>query len=439
MKHLTPFCAAALVLAQAAQAAPLCDAFLSADAMPAKYRKLAPVLSGAATDWIITQDQLDQVYAPPAEALQLLGEIAQHFEARGTKLAILMPPPRPLIAGQAALDGLTGGTEGFDVETTAASFNQMIAQVNAAGVLAPNLLARATEDTALRDAFYYRHDTHWTPRGATESAVALAEAVLAADLPAFSDSALVQPNLNTPEVFSERGSLADMAAAVCGAQVAPVSSAIPAFPKGALGLLEDTGARPQIILAGSSFSNRYKRDAYRVADAIGGALQADVINHSVSGGGAIAAIEGIVNAKLLTAQAPVDLVVWELPYTEGLRNLGMLRQLLGALQMERQKTASLAVGFDASGKTTITLGDAKPQVLALHLPNATLERVKVDLRFADVSKQTLGLVRKSRVPSELRSDWWAVSLFGLAQKDPISVTIRYNPDAVGHSAQAHLF
>ncbi|WP_412550274.1 alginate O-acetyltransferase AlgX-related protein [Shimia sp. MIT910701] len=52
-----------------------------------------------------------------------------------------------------------------------------------------------------------------------------------------------------------------------------------------------TWNRPSALaLLGSSFSNRYKRDHYRVADALARAFDADVENFSVSGGGPIGAI-----------------------------------------------------------------------------------------------------------------------------------------------------
>ena len=48
----------ASVIGATATAAPLCPQFLSPDAMPSKYRRLAPVFSGAPSDWIIARDQL---------------------------------------------------------------------------------------------------------------------------------------------------------------------------------------------------------------------------------------------------------------------------------------------------------------------------------------------------------------------------------------------
>ncbi len=439
MKRLNTIFAAFFLTTTGADAAPLCSEFLSAETMPKKYKKLGPVLSGGINDWIITNDQMDVDYAPSQEAAQLLAEVVDEFERRGTRLAIMVPPPRPLIAGQKTLEALEGRLDNFDVETVSTSFHQMVGAAQEAGAIVPNLLDLATSDNGLRDIYYYKHDTHWTPQGAATSAVALAEAVLASDIPTFKNVELTGPQSGGNEVFSERGSLADMAKAVCGVEIVPVEQEIPSFETANLGLLDDVSVRPNIVLAGSSFSNRYKKDAYRVADAIAGALNANIANHSVSGGGAIGAIEGVVNAGLLDAQNPVDLVVWEIPYTQGLKSIGMYRQLLGALQFKQGETAARSAKLDATGETKIMLDGLTPKRMAFYLPDTKLERIKVDLRFADGSKQTLGLVRKKHVPVALQSDWWAVSLAGLDERKLVSITARYGAGKAGSMSKIHLY
>ncbi|MBO9401194.1 hypothetical protein [Shimia sp. R9_3] len=439
MKHILAALAATSICATTAHAAPLCSEFRSPDTMPKKYRKLAPVLSGSPTDWVITADQMDTTYLPDAQAAHLLSQIASEFEARGTRLAILMAPPRPLIAGQSTLETLAKAEIDFDAAAVSESFTQMIELLRASGVVAPNLLEHAISDETLREAFYYRHDTHWTPRGAAESAMALAHEVRAAGIDAFADTPPVQPDLASTQVFSERGSLADMAKAVCGVELPPVTQTIPAFPSAETDLLADTTGRPRILLAGSSFSNRYKKDAYRVADAISGTLQADVINHSVSGGGAIGAIEGVINAGLLKDEDPFDLVIWELPYTEGLRSPGVLRQLLGALQNDPAKLAAPVATLAPSGKTRIDVASQQPAMMALHLPESTVQRIKIDLRFEDGTKQTQSMIRKKHVPAALRSDWWAFSLDGLSAQGLQSITLRYDGPAIGTGATAHFY
>ncbi len=430
MKRILTCFLGTLFCATTVFSAPLCDEFSSPDTMPKKYKKLAPVLSGHPSDWIIPVDQMDKDYVPSVEAAALLSLIVDEFESRGSRLAIMMPPPRPIIAGQAVINELSKGASDFDVDAVTASFNTMIEIVRSSGAIAPNLLELANRDEEIRKAYYYRHDTHWTPRGAMESATALAHAVIASNIGTFTGMVPEKPHWASGQEFTERGSLADMSKAVCGVSVPPITTVLPKFNDAGVGLLDEQQGRPRILLAGSSFSNRYKKDAYRVADAIAGTLNADVSNYSVSGGGPIGAIEGVVHAGLLDAENPFDLVVWELPYTEGLQSVGFLRQLLGALRYESSKDAMTTIALDRSGQTKIKLTDANARLIAIELPNTTLQRMKVDLRFQDGSEQTLGLVRKKHVPAELKSNVWAISLDALQGRVLSSVTMRYDASAI---------
>ena len=443
MKHFTSLCAALFVAAAPLTAAPLCPEFNSADAMPKKYKKLAPVISGAPTDWIFTVDHMDTDYVPGTKATDLLTAIVDEFEARDTKLAIMMAPPRPLVAGQAAVDGLTNGAADFDVAAVSASFQDMINAIRESGAIAPDLLSVATSTDELRDDYYYRHDTHWTPVGAAESAYALAVEVAGAGIAGFDAMNPARPTVDADAtIFSEKGSLAGMAKDVCGVAIAAVEHPVPVFPSLTNDLLGDTSANPQIILAGSSFSNRYKKDAYRVADALAGSMQAEVINHSVSGGGAIGGIEGIVNADLLDGADTPELVIWELPYTEGMQTLSPLRQLLGALRHDETAAAAVSVGLENGGETRVKMASTDAALVSLHLPGASAQRVKVDLRYDDGSKETVTLVRKKHVPSHLRTDWWSLALNpakdGIA-KGLKSISVRYKDGELGNAPMMHVY
>ena len=224
-------------------------------------------------------------------------------------------------------------TAEYDTDAMAAAFSEMVTAVQDTGAIMPDLARLALSDADLREAFYFRHDTHWTPMGAARSAEALADLV-AERLPGVfpkAGHAHAAVAKGGPEI-EEEGSLAKMANKVCGAKVPPVTVPVPVFPDTGGSLLGDAPELPRVALAGSSFSDRYKRDHYRVADALAGALGAEVANYSVSGGGAIGALESLVLSGELERQR-FDLVVWEIPYTQGFRSVGMLRQLLGALRL----------------------------------------------------------------------------------------------------------
>ena len=318
------------VLAPAVAAAPYCKALLDADALPEKYASLAPVYSSADTGWIFAANQMRQSFALKDKPKAMMAEIVQGFEAKGVKLAILITPPRPVVAGQGILRKTMGAAAAdYDATATQASFQAMLAEYRDMGAIVPDLSVLALSDPQLRRRFYFRRDTHWTTVGAAHSAEALAQAV-AAEAPKLR-MAEGPAILGWKGKIEERGSLADLVRKSCDQKVPKETSniAVLADVPGA-GLLDDTEG-PQIALVGTSFSDRYKRDHYRVADAMAAAFGRSVVNHSVSGGGLHRAMQSFLNAGGLDNQA-YDLVIWEIPYTQNFNSTKRLGAVLKAMK-----------------------------------------------------------------------------------------------------------
>lgn len=419
-------------LTQAAQASPICAEFTDPDALPKKYRRLAPVLSSTDTGWIFTQDQLGMDYALNSTETKLLAEIGAEFALRGVGFAILMPPPRPVVADPADFAATAAGLSEFEPGRAGASFHALVAQVGDLGIVMPDLLAAALADPAARDGYYFRRDTHWTPMGAALSARALSASLKTARPDLFPD-AIGADFVPVPaaEEWIEKGSLAAIGRKACDADPAPETVPFASLPDRAAGLLDDTTAKPRVALAGSSFSDRYQKDAYRVADALAAFLDAEVENFSVTGGGAIGAIEGLVSSGKIDAGG-FDMVIWEVPYTGGFTTSGM-RQLLGALQAARHSgTAAMQV---TAGSGTTVIDAAKlgtpPQLLQITNVATGVERITVKVDFADRKAKTYKLVRKSRVPTDLRGGDWAVSLSHMVKGEITAITLTPGSDAAG--------
>jgi hypothetical protein len=413
MKPAVPL-ALAIALSLPAAAAfsePFCGAFLNPDAMPAKYARLAPVLSDRRSGWIFTQDQLDADYRLKSRPKALLAEIAGAFDDLGIRLAILMPPPRPLAAGQKVLDAASGGLHDLNVAAVSASYSAMAADVRTTGILMPDLSRLASEPGPA--AYYFRRDTHWTPYGAALSARALAAAATG-DVP--EEPALAEDR------YKEPGSLAAMARAACGTASEPETVPFAEIPGAGGSLLGINAPELKAVLAGSSFSDRYKKDAYRVADALAAYLQADVANFSVSGGGPIGAIESLIASGHLDG-GRFDLLVWELPYTEGLNNESALRQLLGALQLRYGREAEAAV-LEPGIPLEINAETGLPIVLRLEGLDKGQERHTVEIRYKDRKPSRIKLVRKARIPHELRQGPWAASLTALPSQQVQEIVLR---------------
>lgn len=433
MNRITTLIGCSVIAASSAAAEPYCSEFLSPADMPRKYQRLAPVLSSAETGWIFTSDQFETDYTLKREAAGLIGEITGAFTARGMALAILIPPPRPVIAGQETLDA-TGGTSGFSTDTAAASFSAMIGQIRETGAIAPDLQAILLNDPALRAAYYYQRDTHWTPVGATVSAMALARMVSDQQPGLFPSAGTVVPSLgDKAETLEEPGSLSEMVRNVCGVEPAPEIAKIPIFDLPSTGLLGDTASLPKVALLGTSFSDRRKRDYYRVADAVAGAFQASVENYSVSGGGATGAMEAFVLSGAFEA-AEHDLVIWELPYTEAFQSISALRQILGALSYGQSEPDGQQARLDASGRSVVAVDGQPTDLVAISTPEGTPERMTLTLTFEGGGETSIKLRRKGNFPPDLIAREAAISLADHPMGRVVGIEAQYDIASTGESA-----
>ncbi len=420
MKYHIPLIAS-LVLGSAAQSAPYCENLLNREALPKKYAKIAPIYSDQASGWIFTQDQLKDRYEMKSSSLKLVQAIVDEFAARDMPLAIVVAPPRPVIAGQDNLDAAMGQYL-YSVADARSSFDKLIEQLASTGAIVPNLSDVALADPDIRDRFYFRRDTHWTAVGSAVSATELAHTVntQAPDLFA-TDGDVAFRDLEASGAIQEEGSLAEVVHKACGTALPPETSET--FDLSRSGdLLGAASNGPAIALLGSSFSNRYKRDHYRVADALARAFDADVENFSVSGGGPIGAIEAYVMSGALDRKDH-DLVVWELPYTESFNSQSFLRQLLGALSESRapNKAAELQTQSQA---TLVKLAEGvATSGLEIEAEDIAKQSFNLEVRFDNGSTAKVYLGRRNSVPVDMRASSLRSSLSHYGNRTPVEILI----------------
>lgn len=413
--------------ATVAMGAPYCTTMLHGDQLERRYQRIAPIYNTSETGWMFGADQLDVNYAMSDHEVTLMAQIVDEFAARGARLAVLIAPPRPIVAGQEVLDATTGTPGAFDMAAHTADFNQLVAQLDAAGAIAPNLLDMVLADREISATYYFHRDTHWTNTGAAHSALALATALDPAPAPAFQVA-----DLAIAETHEERGSLSDIARAVCDTSPPPEFSPVydyTPFITSDAGLLDDGAASdPAVILLGTSFSNRYRRDQYQVTDALAAALGRDVMNYSVSGGGLLGPMETYILTGQLDADQP-DLVIWEFPYTYE-PNETNLRQMLGALRANRGAVVSQHT-LPLVGEQAEFLIEAAEHVAPIigitpDIPGGRNITVSVD--FEDGTTERLRLRRKSRMEEvAILNDWW-IDLSGYAHGQPTRLHLEMPSD-----------
>lgn len=431
--------------AQRAAATPYCSQLLDETRLAPKYQRLAPIYSSTDTGWIFTSDQLKPKYDMKPEAKEIMREIVSEFSEMGLPLAILIAPPRPVVAGQSILDA-TMSPQNYDTRHAASSFDKLITQLQSLGAITPNLLSIARANTSAERPFYFKRDTHWTTHGVVLSATELGRFVRIRLPETFGNESSNSPkDLSISGTLEERGSLADIVRATCKNN--PEHEFTPSFDLGAtqsdneMSLLGPTvRLGPRVALLGSSFSDRYKRDHYRVVEALTGALHADVDNYSISGAGMIGAIESFV---LFYASNPraYDLVLWETPYTESFNIMSKLRQLLGALQSRRaDRVESDSVWLARSGKNTVTYPTGLPpaDLLFVDAKSTDLQELIVRVKFTSGKPEKYRLTRKKHIPLARRSEVWALSLKGLDRAQISQITLEFDSGRTGENAAMYL-
>lgn len=380
-----------------------CPRVMGTDDLPKKYKRLAPLYNGVKSGWIFGANELDENYEIGDRHVALLEAIAAEFAGMGTRLAIIMPPPRVLATGQKTFDRTTGNAIEVDLKAVRKSFKEMNKQVRSLGILMPDLQALVQSKDKGAKAFYFQRDTHWTPYGAAQSARAMARVLSSTDVPAMPK--------NGEEAFAESGTYARVLKQACAKELAPELAPKMAFPAAQGGLLGEAVTPLKVALAGSSFSQRNGKDAYQMGAALSYFVGAPVANYSVSGGGAIGAIEGLVSSGAL-AENGFNLLIWELSFTEGLANEHALRQLLGAVQVARGGGA-LVEEMQAGQSLSFEAEATRPDVVVLRDLPAELERISLTVTFYDGKPKVVKMERKKHVPMDLRQGVWALSLLGL--------------------------
>ena len=406
-----------LGLSVSAMAAPYCADLTSIKSLPKKYQKRGPFYSDAESGWIIGADQLKGDFTVTEETMRLWQAIAGEFQKHGVQLVVLAAPPRPLFAPPHVLEVM-----GLDPDTTQKSlkrdFSAYIAALNAAGIPAPDL----TKLTAETGPIYFRRDTHWTPEGAARSA-----ALLRAHLDGTPAAGLLS-KVPAKDQYEEKGSLSRVIEDTCGLRPDPETVTALTFTRegSAEALLAVTEDMPGVALVGTSFSDRYQNDAYRVADALAHTLDTEVVNWSVTGGGRTGAMSAFLNSGELGTQG-LHTVIWESPYTTPLTQISDLRQVLGELRLltPRQITdlRTGTVGADwlnvKEGFSTTTF-----EGLRVHTPGHDEGRLVVELISTDGAKTRVKLHKSNRLPQEQRSDTWAFSFEALDMTEVARLKLR---------------
>lgn len=234
-----------------------------------------PLVQGK-SGWIFRSADLAPNYELDAESHAALSRFVADWKMQGTTVAFILLAPRGYF-GAAYVDATDPLAAGFDPGKLAADYSAAVASLRATGALVPDLLQAAVAD-AVGENYYFRRDHHWRPEATKSAMGALAREVLAAGL-RFTPSEWVS---TLERERSQPGALARRVEQGCN-QPAPALERFDRYVSASVG--KHPSAPPEIVLAGSSHTNRGGEDMTNTTGWLREALDTDLVNVGVDGGG----------------------------------------------------------------------------------------------------------------------------------------------------------
>lgn len=359
-------------------------------------------------DWQVPQSSID--------SQEYLQKLVQAFKKQGTQVVMVDVPPR-LIVHQNMLEK-TRRPQAFSVQEYRNNYAAFHKALQKLGIIAPNLLEDALKYRA--GPYFQKTDHHWTTEAAKHVAGLIAKEIL--KLPAAQKIPQVSSTLKITR-RANNGSYARMANTICNSGYPDeMINSYEAVEKKQGGLLSDTS--PDVVLVGTSFSERHEYTTDNsFPETLKHALQKDVLNAAVEGGGSFAALEAYLMSDAYKQHRP-KVLVWENTFYNGeLNNAQALWRLIPLVR----GGCSSTVAWKGSGKLArrITLdlpGNLKlgtDYALKLNFSDTRLIRFRTSLQY-DVGSVDMQTERSWRIPSNGEFYAW------LIRTDPIErITVQF--------------
>ena len=282
---------------------------------------------------------------------EFIGALGRALKAQGAALVVVPVPGRALATPSELYPG-SPQQAAFSPIKAEAQYHTFLAALRAQGVNAVNVLAATRKFQQTGGKPFFQRDIHWTPEGANAVAQSAAAVVTGAGgEPPLPGVPLTLSRAATPREHTGE-TLKRLLREHCG-YVLPseplydYTVARAPEPSESISAAALFGsATPGVVLAGTSFSV-----APYYVDFLAAALQSDVLNVSVSSGGAFIALSSYLLDGAYDSERP-RVVVWEVPIWSPALTLAEQRQLLGSVPgacrnplVTQEKTLSGAVDF----------------------------------------------------------------------------------------------
>lgn len=348
---------------------------------------------------------IQDFYAYGPDTLSFIGRFADALKKRDVQLVFMPVPAKGILDPEYAGPAIDAGM--FDQQMASAEIENLLTALKGVGVLPVDVITANAASN--HPAFFFARDLHWRPQGAQIGAAAVRKAletdpvygelskksyqtsVVAKDQPMRSAVLQALQRMCVDTLPQERTDLYETAAGEATAD----------------DLLGGDEATP-VALVGTSFSDL---ETFNFAGFLSQALELEVANFAVSGGGSFTSVLGYTMSNSLEEMAP-KFLVWENPAYNRLDadGIGYFRQIIPAVHgycdgAAKLSEAKLALGAGvtkdfpvANGPAAITGHD---YYLAIRASDPNVKHMTIDVDYADGDGETFVINRSDRQkPSE---------------------------------------
>ena len=349
----------------------------------AGYRILKP----GKGDWLF-RDQTDLVVRPPVSGAVVddFSRLNRQLARSGVRLIVFIAPPRGVMMRDELDPAIMAATH-FSPGIAEVSYRTTLARLQSANIGMANVLdiLDTPQAKAADKPFYLPGDPHWTPYGASASALAIAQAIArypqASTLPVHGFTTALGPVKPVNQNFYRE------AYRICGQHYKPatskvyVTSASGQAPVGLFGSDE-----VEVALVGTSFSTI---EVGNFAGYLQQALRTEVANYGIGGGGLSESMLSYLSSDDYARVRP-KFLIWEMQY-HNLKEAADFPMILGAADGDCGKAAlaeGRAVPVGMGRTPVLTIGPLQASrlkgptdvVVDLTGPDARLYHIEVDYR-----------------------------------------------------------
>lgn len=426
--------------------------FCPASLLPESFETPPKQLFEGDTGWFFQAGEIDWSPSVTAGLLQDFTRITAMLAKSGTKLVVVVPPPRAL-SGFAHLPAYARSQESIDSGARMRIYLSLLDRLRNAGPIVPDILAEARRQHVSFDRLTSPSDLHWSTTGAWVTSLAITRSITPHKL---KDG--VPPLVGTPGIVNG-DSYTALLNKICGTNAAgqAVRSFTLAEPEAESGgdllggddLLGGGGSKPPsgIVLVGTSFSALTHR--YSFTPFIERYTGMPTLNLAIAGGGPLTSLKQYTESEDFRASKP-KFLIWEFT-SSGIPDTGFSSERGGILRGACAASYPIkTLPFRAGMKPVVTAADIaratsgdQPVQLELRSDNAAFKAFTVYYDYADGRQESIDLDTRRATTMDanytlvLPDDHALISGISVVNDDPMTgqMTARLCP-AVDNIASA---